>query len=97
MVDEGIIIPVSSSRWATAIVTPMKKDAKTPRICGDYRTTINKVIYNYGCTTAEPEDILNSISTGKCFSKIDLKNAYLQIPLDEESSSLTTINTPFGL
>ncbi len=37
------------------------------------------------------------MSTAKYFSTINLKNAYLQIPLDEESSSLTTINTPFGL
>ncbi len=88
---------VHSPLWDVAIVTPMKKDGKTPRTCGDYRTTINKVICNYGCTTAEPQDILNSMSTAKCFSTIDLKNAYLQIPLDEESSSLTTINTPFGL
>ncbi len=53
----------------------MKKDGKTPRICGDYRTTINKVICNYGRTTAEPEDILNSMSAAKYFSTIDLKNA----------------------
>ncbi len=37
------------------------------------------------------------MSTAKYFSTIDLKHAYLQIPLDEESSSLTTINIPFGL
>ena len=49
------------------------------------------------CTTVEPEDVLNKLSGSKLFSKIDLKNAYLQIPLDEESTKLTTINTPFGL
>lgn len=97
LVDEGILKPVTSSRWATPIVTPLKKDGVTPRICGDYRITMNKVLKNYGCTTDEPEDILNKMVNATVFSTIDLKNAYLQLPLDAESSKLTTITTPFGL
>ena len=34
---------------------------------------------------------------GKIFSKLYLKHAYLQIPLDETSKKYTTINTPKGL
>ena len=48
-------------------------------------------------TTPETEDILYKLHGSKYFSKIDLKDAYLQIPLDEASSALTTTNTPFGL
>ncbi len=33
----------------------------------------------------------------KFFSKIDLRNAFLQLPFDETSKPLTTITTPFGL
>ncbi len=36
------------------------------------------------------------MSTAKYFSTIDLKNAYLRIPLDEDSSSLTAIKDPLG-
>ncbi len=35
--NEGIIHAGNSSLWATPIVTPLKKDGITPRICGDYR------------------------------------------------------------
>ena len=49
------------------------------------------------CTAEEPEDILYHLSGSKIFSKIDLKDAYLQIPLDAETSELTVNNTPFGL
>jgi len=94
---EGIIQKVESSSWATAIVTPLKSDGVTPRICGDYRTTLNKYLLQRSCTTEEPEDILNRLKGAKLFSQIDLQNAYLQIPLDEESKKLTTINTPYGL
>ena len=34
---------------------------------------------------------------GKFFSKVDLRDAYLQIPVEEESSKLLCINTHWGL
>ena len=41
LAEQGILMPVESSNWATPIVTPLKADEKTPRICGDYHLTIN--------------------------------------------------------
>ena len=43
------------------------------------------------------DEILSSLSGGKSFTKLDLAHAYQQVPLDEESQELTTINTPKGL
>ena len=43
------------------------------------------------------EDIINSMHGSQWFSEIDLQNAYHQLPLNYESSLLTTIATPFGL
>ena len=31
------------------------------------------------------------------FSKIDLENAFLKVPLNSQSQELTTINMPWGL
>ena len=42
------------------------------------------------------DDILPEISKARVFSKIDLKNAFWHCVLDEESSYLTTFQTPFG-
>ncbi len=95
--EQGILIAVEASQWATPIVTPLKRDGVTPRICGDYRITLNKHLLQRACTTLEIEDVLNKLKGAKWFSKIDLQNAFLQIPLDDESSKLTTINTPWGL
>jgi len=36
------------------------------------------------------------MSGAKYFSKLDASNAYWQVPLDEESSHILTVNTPFG-
>ena len=95
--DSNILVPVTASQWATPIVTPLKQDGQTPRVCGDYRLTLNPRLLQRSCTTEEPEAILSHLHGSCVFSKIDLKDAYLQIPLDEQSSLATTINTPFGL
>ncbi|KER24566.1 hypothetical protein T265_07798 [Opisthorchis viverrini] len=95
--QKGILTPVESSKWATPIVTPLKSDGKTVRICGDYRLTLNKSLLQRSCATEEPEDVLYRLAGSKIFSKIDLKDAYLQIPLDDATSECTVINTPFGL
>ncbi len=59
--NEGTIHAVKPSLWATPIVTPLKKGGVRPRICGDYRTTVNKVLKNYISTTEETEDQLNRL------------------------------------
>ena len=97
LVERDILTPVKAAQWGTPIVTPLKSDGCTPRICGDYRLTLNRCLLQMTCTTPEPERILYKFKGSIYFSKIDLKDAYLQIPLDDESSMLTVINTPFGL
>ncbi|CAH8864175.1 unnamed protein product [Trichobilharzia szidati] len=97
LVEQGILMQVESSNWATPIVTPLKADGKTSRICGDYRLKLNSRLLQQSCTTLESEDIPYKLHGSKYSSKIDLKDAYLQIPLDEASSALTTINTPSEL
>ena len=42
------------------------------------------------------EDVMSQIGAKKTFTVIDLKEAYWQVELTEESSYLTTFNTPFG-
>ena len=41
----------------------------------------------------KPADLLSSFVGGQRFSKLDLTAAYQQVPLDEMSAKLTTINT----
>ena len=42
------------------------------------------------------EEILPELSKAKVFSKVDLKEGFLQVELDEESSKLTVFQTPWG-
>ena len=44
-----------------------------------------------------PDDLLTTLAGGKCFSKLYLSQAYLQVPLDEGSRCYITVNTNQGL
>jgi len=96
LVAEGILKPVSSSVWATPIVTPIKPSGQ-PRICGDFRLTVNPNLLRTSTTTPEVEEMFHGLRGSTFFSRVDLTNAFLQIPLDEDSKQITTINTPWGL
>jgi len=61
------------------------------RICDDYKLTVNAVAK----LDMHPLPRIDDLFTGgKYFSKLDLAQAYLQLPLEEDSR---TINTQKGL
>ncbi|VDP66726.1 unnamed protein product [Echinostoma caproni] len=97
MERNGINTRVTSSTWATQIVIAIKSDGKTPRICGDYRLTLNPRVQKCAATTMEPEDFMKALHGSTCSSNIDLADAYLQIPLAATCRHFTTINTTWGL
>ena len=93
---QGTISPVTHSQWATPIVSVPKKDGKF-RICGDYKVTVNQVLMVEEYPLPTPEELFSTLAGGKVFSKLDLSQAYLQLPVDEESKQYLTINTHQGL
>ena len=94
--NAGIIKHVTYSDWATPIV-PVPKADGTVRLCGDYKVTINQNLRIDQYPMPKAEDIFSTLNGGKKFTKLDLSQAYLQLPLDEQSQKLTTINTHKGL
>ena len=96
LVEAGVITPVQHAEWATPIVPVMKQNG-TARICGDYKTTINQSTITESYPLPRIDDLLSSLAGGKAFTKMDLAHAYMQVPLEDESKSLTTINTHKGL
>ena len=92
----GIISPVESSRWAAPIVPVLKQNGAV-RICGDYKVTVNQACHTDSYPLPRVEELLASLSGGNLFSKLDMSQAYLQLPLDEESKEYVTVNTHKGL
>jgi len=94
--EEGVLTKTSSSDWATPIVPILKKNGQV-RICGDYKTTVNPALKVDHYPLPKPQDIFASLAGGKQFTKIDLRQAYLQCPVDEATGDILTWNTHKGL
>ncbi|XP_029163050.1 uncharacterized protein K02A2.6-like [Nylanderia fulva] len=92
----GIIEKVESSKWATPIVPILKKDGKI-RICGDYKATLNRHLIVDEYPFPAVDELFMKLANGKKFSKIDLKQAYLQLEIAPEDRELLTISTSKGL
>ena len=65
--------------------------------CGDYKVTVNQVLIAETCPLPVVDDLLTALARGKVFTKLDMSNAYLQLPLDEASQQNVVINTHKGL
>nr|XP_037273014.1 uncharacterized protein K02A2.6-like [Rhipicephalus microplus] len=88
--------PVKTSEWAAPIVPILKRSGQI-RICGDFKVTVNPMTVPEKYPIPRVENLFCRLSGGEKFSKLDLKDAYLQVELDEASRKLVTINTPKGL
>ena len=95
--EEGTLEPVEISEWAAPIVPVLKSDKQSVRICGDFRLTVNPVSKLDRYPIPKVEDLFAKLSKGKCFTKLDLSQAYQQLPLEEESKKFVVINTHKGL
>ena len=94
--QQDIIEKVEYSEWATPMVHVPKNDGQT-RSCGGYSVTLNPCLKVPQYPVPLPEDVFRKLSGGQLFTKLDLTNAYQQMPLDPESQEYVTINTHRGL
>ena len=94
--QQGILEPVESSPWAMPLVVVPKTNGRL-RVCGDYKATINQFVEKKVYPLPTVEDLFTQVTGGQIFSKLDLSQAYQQLPLDENSKKLLVVNTPRGL
>ena len=86
-----MIAPCSEpTDWCAPGFFIVKGDGKSVRLVTDY-TKLNSFVKCPVHPFSSVSKILHSIpSTGTVFAKFNAVNGYFQIPLDEESSKLTT-------
>ena len=91
-----VIRQVDHSEWAAPIVA-VQKPGRAVRICADLSTGLNQSLDVHKYPLPLPDELFAKLNGGQKFSKLDLSDAYLQVPLDEESQRLIVINTHKGL
>jgi len=94
--EKGVITPITYSKWAAPIVV-VKKSNGTVRICADFSTGLNSALEEHHYPLPVPDDLFAILNGGTCFAKLDLADAYLQVPVEAQSRELLTINTHRGL
>ena len=93
---EGVLTKSSRSEWGTPIVPIVKQNGQL-RLCGDYKITVNPALLIDKYPLPKPQDIFASLAGGQRYSKLDLRQAYLQCEVDEASKEVLTLNTHKGL
>ncbi|XP_058036746.1 uncharacterized protein K02A2.6-like [Ahaetulla prasina] len=95
LVSQGILVPIDHAKWETPIVTPVKPDGSV-RICADYKATLNKALQKSAYPVPVVQHLLHSLGQGQVFAKLDLAQAYQQLPVDSSTAEAQTIVTHRG-
>lgn len=95
LTDLGVIAPVDEpTDWVSNIVVATKSSGDL-RVCIDPKE-LNKALKRERYPIPVIDDVLPELAKARLFTKVDAKNGYWHVVLDEESSKLTTFDTPFG-
>ncbi|UYV82799.1 K02A2.6-like, partial [Cordylochernes scorpioides] len=96
MVEKGVIEKVEQrTDWCAPMVIVPKPSSNDLRIFVDL-TALNKFVQREHYPIPSVEYTLAQMGGAKLFSRLDANSGFCQIPLSEESSSLTTFLTPFS-
>ena len=111
-ISKGVWEPVQFNDYGTPVV-PIRKTllpgqtVPSLRVCGDYSVTVNSQLETHRQPITVPEELMNKLGGGYGFTKIDLADAYNQIPLSSESQKRLALSThrrvllqkrlPFGI
>lgn len=99
LVSLGIIEQIDPAitpiEWASPLVVAPKANGKI-RLCADFKVTINKYIVMDRHPLPTFEEVSAHLAGGEQFSVIDLRDAYLQMEVAEESKKYLILSTHKG-
>ena len=72
LVSEGTLEQVQTSDWASPIVTVLKPDKVSVRVCGDLKQTVNPVSTLDKYPIPKVDDLFSTLSGGKVSAKLIL-------------------------
>ena len=94
LLQENVIAP-SDTAWTAGVVPVIKAD-KSIRVTCDWRALNSRTVADE-YPMPNPADILSLAATGRWLSKIDIKQAFFQVPMARDSEKYTGFRTQSGL
>ena len=95
LVERGVLTPETEpTEWVSQMALAEKSNGDI-RICID-PAPLNEALMREHYKLPTLDDVLSQLNGARLFTKLDVKEAYWHVRLDEESSKLTTMITPFG-
>ena len=96
LVERGVLVRVGEpTAWVSQMTVTRKESDGSLRICIDPQP-LNAVLMCEHFKMPALDDVLPSLHNARVFTKLDVKEAFWHVRLDEQSSLLTTMITPFG-
>ena len=96
LVERGVLVRVEEpTAWVSQMAVTRKESDGFLRICIDPQP-LNAVLMREHFKTPTLDDGLSSLHNARVFTKLDVKEAFWHVRLDEQSSLLTTMITPCG-
>ena len=100
-IKRGVWQRTQFNEYGTPVV-PIRKPASPGkkaalRVCGDYSFTVNSQLETHRHPISTPEKLMQKLSGGYGFTKMDLADAYNQIPLGPESQERLALSINQGV
>ena len=95
LLEDGVIEPINASPWISNLVVSRKKTGGL-RLCIDLKA-VNKAVIPDKYPLPTPEELTTQFHASTMFTKLDLRQGYLQIPLHPDSRNLTAFVTHVGV
>ena len=89
---EGVLTKVEWGEWKSPNVPVPKKDGSLC-ISGDYKVTVNPELQAEQYSLLGSRDMFARLAGGQSFSKIDLRQAFHRLEMEDDPKKYLTINT----
>ncbi|XP_018403549.1 PREDICTED: uncharacterized protein K02A2.6-like [Cyphomyrmex costatus] len=96
MIKSGVISHIETSKWASPLVI-VPKPNRAVCITGDFKRTINDQLHVQQYPLARVDEILEKVSGGQTFTKLDGPDTFHQVEVEESCKKYLVINTHRGL
>uniref|UniRef100_A0A0N5BCJ0 RNA-directed DNA polymerase n=1 Tax=Strongyloides papillosus TaxID=174720 RepID=A0A0N5BCJ0_STREA len=82
-------------RWASPIMLA-RENGRKPRLCVDFSASVNKCVEPLSYGIPDLPSLLNDLYQAEWYTHLDLKSAFLQVPISKRLQDIMVLSTQHG-